>query len=107
FDELSLPLSLGLNYQYQTYWDQGNTSQYGVNLGTWFDMPSLGARNVSLTLTANRNQYLGREDNVFNLMLSVPFGTGTASYSSTYSDDRFGQRVGYYGRVNQLDSYNL
>ncbi|AXX20528.1 fimbria/pilus outer membrane usher protein [Serratia marcescens] len=107
FDELSLPLSLGLNYQYQTYWDQGNTSQYGVNLGTWFDLPSLGARNVSLTLTANRNQYLGREDNVFNLMLSVPFGTGTASYSSTYSDDRFGQRVGYYGRVNQLDSYNL
>lgn len=107
FDELSLPLSLGLNYQYQTYWDQGNTSQYGVNVGTWFDMPSLGARNVSLTLTANRNQYLGRNDDVINLMLSVPFGTGTVSYNSSYSDDRFGQRVGYYGRVNQLDSYNL
>lgn len=107
FDNLPLPVSLGLNYQYQMYWDQGNNSQYGLNMGTWFDLPSLGMRNVSLTLTGNRNQYLGREDNVFNLMLSMALGGGTASYSSTYSDGRFGQRAGYYGKANQLDSYNL
>ncbi|OMP56828.1 fimbria/pilus outer membrane usher protein [Serratia marcescens] len=107
FDELLLPLSLGLNYQYQTYWDQGNTSQYGVNAGTWFDVPSWNVRNVSLTLTATRSQYQGRDDDAVNLMVSVPLGTGTVSYNGSYGQDRYGQRIGYYDRVNDLDSYNV
>ncbi|TSB25741.1 fimbria/pilus outer membrane usher protein [Serratia marcescens] len=107
FDELLLPVSLGLNYQYQTYWDQGYTSQYGVNVGTWFDVPSWNVRNVSLTLTATRSQYQGRDDDAVNLMVSVPLGTGTVSYNGSYGQDRYGQRVGYYDRVNDLDSYNV
>lgn len=107
FDDISLPLSVGLNYEHQTYWDRGDTEQYGVNTGTWFDLPFLGLRNLSLSLTAARSQYQGQNDDNINLYLSVPFGTGTASLSSGYAGGRYNQRVGYYDRVNNLDSYNL
>lgn len=107
FDDTGVPLSVGLNYERQTYWDRGDTEQYGVNAGTWFDLPSLGLRNVSLSLTAARSQYLGREDDNVNLYVSVPLGTGTGSFSSGYSGGRYNQRVGYYDRVNTLDSYSL
>ncbi|UNK24793.1 fimbria/pilus outer membrane usher protein [Yersinia intermedia] len=107
FDELVLPLSLSLNYQFQNYWDRGGTGQYGVSLNTWFDLPSLGLRNLFLTATGSRSQYLERNDDTINLTLSVPIGKGTANYSSDYSGKRVGQRVGYYAPVGHLDSYNL
>ncbi|MCB5304091.1 fimbria/pilus outer membrane usher protein [Yersinia bercovieri] len=111
FDELALPLSLSLNYEHQNYWDRGGTDQYGVSLNTWFDLPSLGLKGLSLTATGSRSRYLERDmeryDDAINLTLSVPIGKGTASYSSDYSGKRIGQRVGYYAPVGQLDSYNL
>jgi outer membrane usher protein PapC len=107
FDDAVVPLSVGLNYTYQTYWDQGGTSQYGVNVGTWFNVPSLGLRNLTLTATASRSQYRGQDDDSINLMVSVPLGTGTATYSGNYSGDRVGQQVGYYDTVNQIDSYSV
>lgn len=99
-------ISLGLNYQHQTYWDRGSTRQFGGNIGTTFDLPALNIRTASLTATAMRSQYRGQEENMFNLMLSLPMGSGTASYNSSYSDGRYGHRIGYYGRLG-LDSYNI
>ncbi|EAB6708044.1 PapC/FimD family outer membrane usher protein [Salmonella enterica subsp. enterica] len=107
FDDIGLPLSVGLNYEHQTYWDRGDTEQYGVNVGTWFDLPALGLHNASLSLTANRSQYYGRNDDTINLMLSVPLGNGSLSMTGAYSGGRYSERVGYYGRVGQVDSYSL
>ncbi|EBJ5852877.1 fimbria/pilus outer membrane usher protein [Salmonella enterica] len=107
FDDIGLPFSVGLNYEHQTYWDRGDTEQYGMNVGTWFDLPSLGLRNLSLNLTASRSQYYGKNDDAVNLMLSVPVGRDTASLSGAYSGGRYSERLGYYGRVGQLDSYSL
>ncbi|EEA2717981.1 fimbria/pilus outer membrane usher protein [Salmonella enterica subsp. enterica serovar Urbana] len=107
FDDIGLPLSVGLNYEHQTYWDRGDTEQYGVNVGTWFDLPALGLHNASLSLTANRSQYYGRNDDSLNLMLSVPFGEGSLSMSGAYNSGRYGERAGYYGRVGQVDSYSV
>lgn len=107
FDDIGVPFSVGLNYEHQTYWDRGDTEQYGVNMGTWFDLPSLGLHNLSLNLTANRSQYYGRNDDSINLMLSVPLGTGSLSVNGAYSGGRYSERVGYYDRVGQLDSYSV
>lgn len=107
FDDLAIPLSLNLNYETQTYWDRGSTDNYGISAGTWFDVPQLGLRGVSLNLTANRSQYYGKNDDAINLMLSLPLGGDSLSLSGGYSGKRYNESVGYYGRVDNLNSYNL
>ncbi|HAF4902340.1 TPA: fimbria/pilus outer membrane usher protein [Salmonella enterica] len=107
FDDIGLPVSVGVNYEHQTYWDSGDTEWYGVMMGTWFDLPSLGVRNVSLNLMATRSQYYGRDDDAISLMLSVPLGEGYASMNSRYQGKRYSEQVGYYRRVGQQDSYSL
>jgi outer membrane usher protein FimD/PapC len=107
FDEFAQPFTLGLNYDYNTYWDSGNTGQYSATAGTWFDVPAWGLRNVSLTTTAARSQYFGRNNDQINLTLSIPWGTSTTSLSSNYSDKHYGQSASYYDRVGDLDGYNL
>ncbi|EFY5236024.1 fimbria/pilus outer membrane usher protein [Shigella flexneri] len=107
FDDIGIPFSLGLNYEHQTYWDRGDTERYGVNLGTWFDLPSLGLRNLSLNLTGARSQYNGQDEDTLNLMLSIPVGGNTVSLSGAYADGAYSERLGYYGRRGHLDSYSL
>ncbi|EHQ9355003.1 fimbria/pilus outer membrane usher protein [Salmonella enterica] len=107
FDDIGLPFSVGLNYERQTYWDRGDTEQYGLNAGTWFDLPVLGVHNASLNLTVNRSLFYGRNDDSVNLMLSVPLGEGSLSMNGAYSGGRYSERVGYYGRVGQVDSYSV
>lgn len=99
-------LSIGLNYERQTYWDRGDTRQYGVNIGSYFDLPALGLRTLSLNATVARSQYLGNKENLFSLMLSMPLGSGSVSANSTYSGRRYGHRLGYYDRLG-LDSYSV
>ncbi|MCO7508349.1 fimbria/pilus outer membrane usher protein [Serratia fonticola] len=99
-------LSIGLNYERQTYWDRGDTRQYGVNVGSNFDLLTLGLRTISLNATVARSQYMGRQENLVSLMLSMPLGSGSISANSTYSGKRYGHRLGYYDRVG-LDSYSV
>lgn len=98
--------SLGLNYESQSYWDQGDTEQFGATVGTYFDLKSLGLRNLSVTGTVTRSQYQGREDNLVSVMISVPLGLGTVSYNANQSRGRYNQQVGYYGQVGK-DSYSV
>ncbi|MEB7884170.1 fimbria/pilus outer membrane usher protein [Serratia fonticola] len=98
--------SIGLNYESQSYWDQGDTEQFGGSVGTYFDLPSLGVRNLSVTGTVTRSQYQGREDNLVSVMISVPLGLGTVSYNANQSRGRYNQQVGYYGLAGQ-NSYSV
>ncbi|EGH4617406.1 fimbria/pilus outer membrane usher protein [Escherichia coli] len=106
--------SVNLEYSYQTYWDRRTSNYYRLSLNRYFD--AFGFKNVSAGLTATRSRYSrngvsGSRDNyndsVF-LRLSVPWGTGTASYSGSMSNDRYTNMVGYSDTVNGgLDSYSL
>ncbi|GKX62851.1 outer membrane usher protein PapC [Pragia fontium] len=98
--------SVGLNYEKQTYWDQGETEQFGGSIGTYFSLPSLDLRNLSVNGTVTRSQYQGRQDTMFSLMVSVPLGSGTMSYNGSRYSGRYSQQVGYYNTVGQ-DSYSL
>lgn len=107
FEAAGHPFSAGLNYEYQTYWDRGTTGQYSANAGTWFDIPAWGLRNVSVNATAVRSRYYDRNNDALNLTVSIPWRTGTTSWSSSYSDKHFGQNVGYYDQIGDLDNYSL
>jgi outer membrane usher protein PapC len=98
--------SLGLNYERQTYWDQGDTEQFGGTIGSYFNLPSLGLRNLSVNVSVIRSQYQGRQDNLIGVMFSLPLGLGTVSYNGSDSRGRYNQQVGYYGVVGQ-DSYSV
>ncbi|WHP85863.1 fimbria/pilus outer membrane usher protein [Edwardsiella anguillarum] len=105
--------SLSLQYSHQTYWDRRTANYYTLSLNRYFD--TFGFKNISAGLSASRSRYQQSSnsdggtynDSVF-LRLSVPWGTGTASYSGSMSNDRYTNVVGYSNTLNGgLDSYSL
>lgn len=106
--------SVNLQYNHQTYWNRRTSDYYTVSINRYFD--AFGFRNVSAGLTASRSRYSRNgvsssgdnyNDSVF-LRLSVPWGTGTASYSGNMSNDHYTNTVGYSDTLNgALDSYSL
>ncbi len=105
--------SVNLQYSYQTYWDRRSLNYYTLSLNRYFD--AFGIKNISASLGASRSRYQqkGRNgggtynDSVF-LRLTVPWGTGTASYSGSMSNGRYTNTVGYSDTLNNgLSSYNL
>ncbi|EIY5515286.1 fimbria/pilus outer membrane usher protein [Salmonella enterica] len=98
--------SVNLQYSHQTYWDRRTSDYYTVSVNRYFD--ALGLRNVSLGLSASRSKYQGRDNDSAFLRLSIPWGTGTASYSGSISDGRYTNTAGYSDTLNGgLDSYSL
>lgn len=101
-----LQTSVGLQYQHQTYWDRGESDYYTLSVNRYFD--AFGFRNISAGLTASRSKYLDRDNDAVFLRLSVPFGSGTLSYSGSMSNDRYTQMTGYSDTLNNgLDSYSV
>lgn len=105
--------SVNLQYSRQTYWDQRASDYYTLSLNRYFD--AFGLKGISAGVTASRSRYTGGyssagstyNDSVF-LRLSVPWGSGTASYSGSMSNDRYTNTVGYSDTLNGgLDSYSL
>ncbi len=105
--------SVSLQYSHQTYWDQRTSNYYTLSLNRYFD--AFGLKNISAGVSASRSRYYQKGSNsggTYNdsvyLRLSVPWGTGTASYSGSMSNDRYTNIVGYSDTVNGgLDSYSL
>ncbi len=108
--------SVSLQYSHQTYWDQRATDYYTASVNRYFD--AFGFKNVSASLTASRSRYSrsgtssssskGDYNDAVFLRLSVPWGTGTASYSGSMSNDRYTNLVGYSDTLNNgLSSYSL
>lgn len=101
-----LQASIGLQYNHQTYWDSRTSDYYTLSINHYFD--AFNIKNISLGLSASRSEYEGRENDSIFLRLSLPLGTGTASYSGSMNDDRYSQRVGFSDTVNGgLDSYGI
>ncbi|CAD5790412.1 fimbria/pilus outer membrane usher protein [Escherichia coli] len=105
--------SVSLQYSHQTYWDQRTSNYYTLSLNRYFD--AFGLKNISAGVSASRSRYYQKGSNsggTYNdsvyLRLSVPWGTGTASYSGSMSNDRYTNTVGYSDTLNQgLSSYSL
>ncbi|MGP3590257.1 fimbria/pilus outer membrane usher protein [Vagococcus sp. WN89Y] len=105
--------SIGLQYNHQTYWDRNATESYTLSLNRYVDVGEI--KNISLGLTVsrylrannvsgNKNSY---DDSVF-LRLSLPMGSASVNSSSSLSDKRFNQTVGYSDTLNDgLDSYSI
>ncbi|HAO9088964.1 TPA: fimbria/pilus outer membrane usher protein [Escherichia coli] len=106
--------SVNLQYMHQTYWDRRTSDYYTLSVNRYFD--AFGFKNVSTTLSASRSRYSRNgvssgddnyNDSVF-LRLTVPWGTGTVSYSGSMSSDRYTNTVDYSDTLNGgLDSYSL
>lgn len=108
--------SINLQYSHQTYWNSQATDYYTLSLNRYFD--AFGIKNISAGLTASRSRYVNDNghyrhpgdrynDSVF-LRLSVPWGTGTLSYSGSASNDRYTNTVGYTDSLNGgLSRYSL
>ncbi|TQO04895.1 UNVERIFIED_ORG: outer membrane usher protein PapC [Citrobacter freundii] len=98
--------SVSLQYNHQTYWDRRTSDYYTLSVNRYFD--AFGFKNVSLGLSASRSKYQDRDNDSAFVRLSVPWGTGTASYSGSMSNDRYSNAVSYSDTLNGgLDSYSL
>lgn len=100
-----LRLSTYFTYSHQTYWDRKDDDRYSVSASTYFDLGPF--KSTSMTLSATRSQYMGRNDDVMYLSLSVPWGASTISYNGQYSNDRYSQTASYYNRVDNNNSYRV
>lgn len=99
-------LSSYLNYSHETYWDRPANDRYNLTVSRYFDAGRF--RNVSLSLSAYRNEFNSIRDDGAYLSVSVPWGEGsTLSYSTTVNRNDTIHRVGYYNRVDEHNNYQL
>lgn len=99
-------LSSYINYSHQTYWDRPDNDRYNLTVARYFDIGRF--RNLSLSLSAYRNQYNGTNDDGAYLNLSMPWGdNGTLSYNSTVNRDNTTHGVSYYDRIDELSTYQV
>ncbi|WP_032695211.1 fimbria/pilus outer membrane usher protein [Raoultella planticola] len=98
--------SINLQYGHQTYWDKQTSDYYTASVNKYFD--AAGLKNVSLGLSATRSKYQNNDNDSVFLRLSVPWGSGTTSYSGSMSNDRYTNTVGYSDSLNDgLSRYSL
>nr|WP_157838089.1 outer membrane usher protein [Pseudomonas sp. PH1b] len=99
-------LSLYLDYNHQTYWSSAPSDRYSLSVSRYFDLGWV--KNLSLSLTAYRNQTYGRVDDGAYLSLSMPWGDGASySYSAATSRTETTHNLSYYDRVDERNSYSL
>lgn len=103
-------VSASILYDHQTYWDHRTTNRYSLNLNHSFDR--FGFKNISAGVSASRSLYQQKGNNTYNdsvfLRLSVPWGTGIASYNSNIGNNRYTNMMGYSDTLNGgLDNYSV
>lgn len=102
----SLGLSAYLNYSHQTYWDMPDSEHYDLSLSRYFDIGKF--KNISLSLTAYRDNSYNTKDDGAYLSLSVPMSNGaTVSYDMNTTHGDTSHQVGYSDRINDRTNYQL
>lgn len=100
-------LSLYLSYNHQTYWDRPENNYYNLMLSKYFDWGRF--KNISASVSLNRQVNQGVNDDSAYVSLSMPWGSQGSSVS--YSMDTRGgdtsHRASYYSMMNDRLSYNL
>lgn len=99
-------LSAYLNYYHQTYWDQPDNDRYSLSLAKYLNFGKF--KNLSVNLTAYRNRYKNTNDDGIYLSLSLPWGnSGSINMNSSWNKNDNTQRIGYYDRLDERNSYQL
>lgn len=99
-------LSTYLNYSHETFWDRPANDRYNLTLSRYFDIGSL--RNVSLSVSAYRNQYNGINDDGGYLSLSLPIGNSASlSYNATMQGRDVTHGASYHDRIDEHSNYQL
>jgi len=99
-------LSSYINYSHETYWDRPANDRYNLTVSRYFDMGRF--RNVSLSLSAYRNEYNGTKDDGAYLSLLMPWGDkSSVSYNTTVTRNDINHRAGYYDRIDEYNNYQL
>lgn len=103
---IDLGLSAFVNYTHQTYWNDTANDHYNLSLARYFDIGKF--KDLSLSLTAYRNKYNATNDDGMYMALTIPWShSGSISYSGTWDRNNNTQQVGYFGRVNNDDAYQI
>lgn len=99
-------LSSYVNYSHQTYWDRPANDRYNLTMSRYFDVGRF--KNLSLSLSAYRNEYNGTKDDGAYLSLSMPWGSNaTLSYNTTVNRNDTTHQVGYSDRIDEHNNYQL
>lgn len=101
-----LGLSTYLNYSHQTYWDRPQNDRYNLTLAKYFDWGKW--RNISVSLSAFRNEYNNVKDDGAFLSVSMPFGAkSTISYNMSTNNAGTSHQASFFDRVDEHTSYQL
>ncbi|WP_447872180.1 outer membrane usher protein [Serratia fonticola] len=103
---VDLDLSAFINYSHQTYWNDSANDHYNLSLARYFDLGKF--KDLNLSLTAYRNKFNGANDDGMYLAITIPWShSGSISYSGSWDRNENTHQVGYFGRVNNADSYQI
>lgn len=101
-----LNMSLYLNYNHQTYWDRPDNDYYSLMISKYMDVGPI--KNMSISLSANRNLYNGVKDDSAYLSLSFPLSNGAnMGYSMNVNRNDITNRISYYDRLDDRTSYQI
>ncbi|VTR14768.1 Outer membrane usher protein papC precursor [Serratia fonticola] len=103
---VELGLSTFINYSHQTYWNDSANDHYNLSLARYFDLGKF--KDLNLSLTAYRNKFNGANDDGMYLAITIPWGhSSSITYSGSWDRNENTHQVGYFGRVNDADSYQI
>lgn len=99
-------LSVYLNYSHQTYWDMADSEHYNISLSRFFDFGKF--KNMSVSLSAYRNNSFNSTDDGAYVSLSVPLENGASmSYDLNTGGGDTSHQVGYSDKIDERTNYNL
>lgn len=102
----SLGISAYLNYYYQTYWNRPATGRWNMSLARYFDIGSI--KNMSVNLSAYRNEVRGKTDDTLYLSLNIPLGSAASiNYSAQSGSAGSSQNTGWYQRLDERNTYQI
>ncbi|EEV6001906.1 fimbria/pilus outer membrane usher protein [Escherichia coli] len=98
--------SLSVQYSRQTYWDRALSNYYTISYNKYFDI--FNFKNLSLGVTASKSKLNEKDNDSVFVRLTVPFGTGRASYGGSMSNDQYTHIIGYSDSIHDgLGSYSI
>ncbi|OKP31387.1 outer membrane usher protein [Serratia fonticola] len=103
---VDLGISAFLNYTHLTYWNSAENNTYNLTLSRNFDLGRF--KDLSILVTAYRNQYNGTRQDGMYLSLSIPWGhSGSMSYNGSLEGSNNTNQVSVSDQINGNDRYQL
>ncbi|OTA21464.1 Outer membrane usher protein, MrxC [Xenorhabdus beddingii] len=103
---IDIGLSAHLNYSHQTYWNRPTNDRYNISLSKYLDIGRY--KNISVNLSAYRNNFDNKKDDGMYLNFSIPWGeSGTFSYNGMANRQGNSHRVGYFDRIDDRNNYRI